>query len=74
MASQLPPGHPQGLAEAMANLYRGFADGLRGIPGADTRYRDIGAGVRGMRFIEAALASSRDGSKWTDIERVQGQA
>ena len=67
-ASQLPPGHPQGLVEAVANIYRGFADALDGVPGAQERYPGIGAGVRGMRFLEAALASSRAGQSWVEIE------
>lgn len=66
-ASQLPPGHPQGLAEAMANVYRGFADAIHGVPGAEERFPGIEAGVRGMRFIEATLASSRAGQTWMEI-------
>lgn len=66
-ASQLPPGHPQGLVEAMANLYRGFADALEGVPGAAERYPGVEAGVRGMRFLEAALESSRAGQAWAEI-------
>jgi predicted dehydrogenase len=66
-ASQLPPGHPQGLAEAMANLYRGFADAIHGVPGAEERFPGIEAGVRGMRFIEATLASTRAGQSWMEI-------
>lgn len=66
-ASQLPPGHPQGLVEAMANLYRGFADALDGDAGAHERFRGIEAGVRGMRFLEAVTESNRGGSVWTEI-------
>jgi hypothetical protein len=67
-ASQLPPGHPQGLVEAVANIYRGFADALDGVAGAEERFPGIDAGVRGMRFLEAALASSRAGQSWVEIE------
>jgi len=66
-ASQLPPGHPQGLVEAMANIYRGFADAIECLPGAEERFRGIEAGVRGMRFLEAVLASSRGGQTWVEI-------
>jgi predicted dehydrogenase len=62
--ARLPGGHPEGYIEAFAVLYREFADGLtewwRGerdplpatLPG-------IVAGVRGMRFIDRAIESSR---------------
>jgi predicted dehydrogenase len=61
---RVPPGHPEGYLEAFAVLYREFADGLmawrRGeanpmpatLPG-------IVAAVRGMRFIERTIESSR---------------
>jgi predicted dehydrogenase len=62
--TRLPGGHPEGYIEAFAVLYREFADGLVAwqkdrshimpvtLPG-------IQAGVRGMRFIERAIESSR---------------
>ena len=63
-ATRLPGGHPEGYLEAFAVLYREFADALAAwkagqpdplpptLPG-------ITAGVRGMRFIERAIESSR---------------
>jgi hypothetical protein len=66
-ASQLPPGHPQGLVEAMANLYRGFAAAIDGDPAAHGAYRDADAGVRGLRFLEAVLASQRGGNAWKTL-------
>jgi predicted dehydrogenase len=69
--TRLPGGHPEGYIEAFAVLYREFADGLIGwrqdpsqampvtLPG-------IQAGVRGMRFIERAIESSRTGS-WVNF-------
>lgn len=61
---RLPAGHPEGYIEAFAVLYREFADGMaawqRGeknplpatLPG-------IVAAVRGMRYIERTIESSR---------------
>lgn len=65
---RLPSGHPEGYIEAFANLYREFAhairDGVapitRGVPG-------IAEALRGMAFLEAAVASSAAGGAWTDI-------
>jgi predicted dehydrogenase len=69
--TRLPGGHPEGFIEAFAVLYREFADGMiawqRGeatplpatLPG-------IVAGVRGMRFIERAIQSSKD-ERWVEF-------
>ena len=66
-----PAGHPEGYLEAFAVLYREFADALVAwqqgnknplpatLPG-------IVAGVRGMRFIERAIESSRKES-WVEF-------
>ncbi|HEY9023116.1 MAG TPA: Gfo/Idh/MocA family oxidoreductase [Burkholderiaceae bacterium] len=73
-ACRLPPGHPEGFIEAFANLYLGVAADLR-IRSRDGRpatadeavYPRIAEGVRGVRFIERTLASSRSDAKWTPL-------
>jgi predicted dehydrogenase len=69
--TRLPGGHPEGYLEAFGVLYREFADGLvawqqnkasalpETLPG-------IEAAVRGMRFIDRAIESSRRAS-WVDF-------
>ncbi len=64
--TRLPAGHPEGFIEAFANLYRSFAyhimaaeKGVTPPPHAD--YPHIDEGVRGMRFLEAAVRSSHKG-------------
>jgi predicted dehydrogenase len=62
--TRLPGGHPEGYIEAFAVLYREFADGLiawRQDPSQamPVTLPGIQAGVRGMRFIERAIESSR---------------
>jgi predicted dehydrogenase len=66
-ASKLPPGHPEGFFDAMGNLYRGVAKAINGQPHDPGAYPGIGAGVRGMRFVEAVLESSRNGNVWVDV-------
>jgi hypothetical protein len=62
--TRLPGGHPEGYIEAFAVLYREFAEGLtawkdgKANPMPET-LPGIVAGVRGMRFIERAIESSR---------------
>jgi predicted dehydrogenase len=57
------PGHPEGLQEAMANLYCGLADMMlarRGLPtsGAPRLVPTIEDGVAGLAFVMACLESS----------------
>jgi len=71
--TRIPFGHPEAFIEAFANNYRNFTDTIRAridrvkpdplaldFPGVD-------AGVRGMKFIEAVVKSSKMGAKWTKI-------
>ncbi|RFC68934.1 MULTISPECIES: Gfo/Idh/MocA family protein [Mesorhizobium] len=59
---RLPPGHPEGFLEALAQLYADFADAIsaykKGTPQSASFLPGIADGVRGMRFIEAALKST----------------
>ncbi|MDJ0922649.1 MAG: Gfo/Idh/MocA family oxidoreductase [Henriciella sp.] len=61
-----PAGHPEGYLEAFANLYAQFADSFLTGSGMD-HLPGIEDGVRGMAFLDAALASSAAQS-WTKIE------
>ena len=73
-ASRIPSGHPEGYLEAFAQLYRDFADQLearhegRSPDPATLLVPGIADGLRGMRFIAAALASSGNDSRWTKLE------
>ncbi len=66
---RLPGGHPEGYFEALANLYRDFAAAIRcdatgtpaGVPGIDEA-------LRGMAFVETALASQQCDAKWSPLE------
>jgi predicted dehydrogenase len=68
--TRLPGGHPEGYLEAFAVLYREFADWLwawrETKAGAPATLPGIRAGVRGMRFIERAIESSKSG-KWVEF-------
>jgi predicted dehydrogenase len=69
-ATRLPAGHPEGYLEAFANVYRSAIEDIRrrqtgaaplgGYPTAED-------GLRGMKFIAAAVESSRRGALWTEI-------
>jgi len=63
----LPAGHPEGLYEALANIYKGVAKSVRGenfIPGEFPTVHD---GTRGMRFIYAVVESNEKGNSWIQV-------
>jgi predicted dehydrogenase len=70
--TRIPAGHPEGYLEAFANLYR---EAFRAIaaevagepPPDDLDLPGIDDGVAGMAFIEAAVASARQGAVWVPI-------
>ena len=63
----MPAGHPEGIYEALANIYKGAAKSIRGekfIPGEFPTVHD---GVRGMRFIHSVVESNQEGNIWIKI-------
>ena len=66
-ASKLPPGHPEGLIDAMGNIYRGVARAISGETPEAEEFPTVEDGLRGMRFIEAVLQSARGGNVWVTV-------
>ncbi len=68
--TRTPAGHPEGYLEAFANIYMAFAGQIRARENgteADSRSADcpgIEEAVRGMAFIELAVAASASEQKW----------
>lgn len=64
-----PAGHPEGYLEAFANIYAAFGKALRGeVPAGDEPgYATVEDTLAGMRFISAAIESSRNNAAWTNI-------
>jgi predicted dehydrogenase len=68
--TRLPPGHPEGYLEAFASLYRCFMRDVRRVAEGQPPVRDypgVRDGLRGLRFIEQAVKSSRAGSVWLSL-------
>jgi predicted dehydrogenase len=71
-ASRIVAGHPEGFHEAFANLYSDAAEAIaarRSGTDPDPLALDFPTavdGARGIRFVEAAVASSAAGGAWTD--------
>jgi predicted dehydrogenase len=69
-ATRLPAGHPEGYIEAFANLYRSFIGDVRRVHRGEAPRRDypgVAEGVRGLRFVTQAVASSQGGSVWRNL-------
>ncbi len=69
--TRLPGGHPEGYLEAFAVLYREFAEALHawkeGRPNPlPATLPGIEAGVRGMRFIQRSIESSKN-KTWVEF-------
>jgi len=69
--TRIPAGHPEGLLEAFANIYRNFAatvaakkDGRTPTP-EELDFPGVDDGVRGMAFIDTVVKSSGSSEKWT---------
>jgi len=69
--SRTPRGHPEGLLEAFANLYREAAEAIHarnaGTPLTQVNFPTIEDGVESMRFIEACIASHAANGVWTAV-------
>lgn len=66
--TKLPPGHPEGIFDAMANIYLGVARAIRGEEYNPGEFPTIEDGVRGLNFIEATVASHKSGNKWIQLD------
>jgi predicted dehydrogenase len=73
-ATRIVAGLPEGYFEAFATLYRDYADILVARQGGEApdplalwapKAED---GVRGMAFVESALASNADGGRWRSFQ------
>jgi len=66
-------GHPEALSDAWANLYLEFAVAIdarrngRALPDGMVAYPTLAEGVKGMRFIDAAIRSNETDS-WEEID------
>lgn len=66
-STKIAPGHPEGLFDAMGNIYKGTAQAIRGQKFREGAFPSIEDGVRGMKFIEAVISSSKNGQTWEKL-------
>jgi predicted dehydrogenase len=73
--TRVPPGHPEGYLEGFANIYSEIALAIKAArngeaPPAEADFPGIDDGVKGLAFIEAAVASSKADGKWTKLAKA----
>jgi predicted dehydrogenase len=66
-AHTMPAGHPEGIYEALANIYKGTAKSIRGEKFDPCEFPTVHDGVRGMKFIHAAVGSNKAGNVWMKV-------
>ena len=66
--TKLPAGHPEGIFDAMGNIYRGVARAIRGAEFDPGEFPTMTDGVRGLNFIEATVASHKSGNTWVTLD------
>ncbi|MCB0374720.1 MAG: Gfo/Idh/MocA family oxidoreductase [Sinomicrobium sp.] len=65
--TKLPPGHPEGIFDAMGNIYKGVARAVRAQEYDPAEFPTMRDGVRGMHFIETVVASHKEGNIWKTL-------
>ncbi|WP_345067737.1 Gfo/Idh/MocA family oxidoreductase [Sphingobacterium thermophilum] len=72
--TRVPAGHPEGLLESFANIYRNFTatvmakkEGRTPTP-EEMDFPNVYDGVRGMAFIDTVVKSNQSNEKWTKFE------
>ena len=71
VATRIPSGHPEGFIEGFANIYRETADlidAYREKKSIASLVPTVDDGLRGMRFIDKAVASNQAGSIWQSLD------
>jgi predicted dehydrogenase len=73
--SRIPSGHPEGVYEAFANIYRSYIRALskkmagEQLNGSDMDFPTGGQGADGVQFINKCVESSLKGSAWVTLEQ-----
>jgi len=63
----MPAGHPEGIYEALANIYKGVSKSIRNESFDLGEYPTVHDGVRGMKFIHSVVKSNSSGNTWVKV-------
>ena len=71
--NRLPSGHPEGLYEAFANIYKCYISAvLKKVNGeapdeGDLDFPTVDDGIAGVKFVHACVESSKNNAGWVEI-------
>lgn len=68
--TRLPAGHPEGFYEAFANIYKMAIEDIRRVQAGQKPvggYPSVYDGLRGVKFVNKAIESSKKGCVWVDM-------
>ena len=71
--SRIPAGHPEGLYEAFANMYKSWNRAVLAkannepLDGMAQDFPTIDDGIEGVKFIHAAVESSKKDAAWVEL-------
>ncbi|HTX73826.1 MAG TPA: Gfo/Idh/MocA family oxidoreductase [Rectinemataceae bacterium] len=74
-SSRIVKGHPEGFPEAFANIYSDAAEAIAARVAGTTadplalQFPNSADGLAGIRFVSAAVESSRRGGAWVELPR-----
>ncbi len=63
----MPAGHPEGIYEALANIYKGIGKAIRKQPYTPGEFPTVHEGVRGMKFVHRVVQSHRENNTWVAL-------
>jgi predicted dehydrogenase len=66
-AQTMPSGHPEGIYEALANIYKGAAKSIRKEKFNPGEFPTVHDGVRGMKFIHSVVESDKQQNTWVKV-------
>ena len=67
--TKLPAGHPEGIFDAMGNIYKGVAKAISEQKYFDGEFPTLYQGKRGILFIEKVVESHKEGNIWKSLEK-----
>lgn len=71
--NRLPAGHPEGLYEAFANIYKVWIGAILKLSSGETLtekdcdFPTVDDGIEGVKFLHAAVESSRRDAAWVEV-------
>ena len=71
--NRLPAGHPEGLYEAFANIYKVWIGAILKLSNGETLtekdcdFPTVDDGIEGVKFLHAAVESSRRDAAWVEV-------